>query len=284
MQRDETSKRIELGSIPESELAAAEAEVALREEAYINAGSQIETTRISLLRMINPNSDEFWKFHLELSDEPADLDFPATSPQDLIEIALEKRPELRQAQLDLEKGKLELVRTKNGLLPRLDFFTTLGKSGYAQTFEKSADKFGLKGYDLQAGVLYELALGKREARMQVKKSELSIKRSQEAIDNLKQLVQEDVLKAFLEAKRAALQIRATEKTVAKQQEKVRVETIKFGLGKTTAFQVAQAQRDVAASQIAALKSRVGYLVALTDLYRYAGILCERRQLKIAVAN
>ncbi len=281
MQRDETAKRIELGSIPESELAAADAEVALREEAYINAGSQVETTRISLLRMINPDSEHFWKYHLELTDEPTDSDFPATSPQELIDLALVKRPELKQAQLDLEKGNLDLIRTKNGLLPRLDFFTTLGKSGYAQTFEDSADKFGAKGYDLQAGVLYELALGRRDARMQVKRSELSLKRSQEAIYNLRQLVQEDVLKAFLEAKRAALQIRATEKTVAKQQEKLRVETIKFSLGKTTAFQVAQAQRDVAASQITALKSRVGYLQALTDLYRYAGILCERRKIEIA---
>jgi outer membrane protein len=33
-----------------------------------------------------------------------------------------------------EQQRLETVVTRNGLLPRLDFFITLGKTGYADSF------------------------------------------------------------------------------------------------------------------------------------------------------
>ena len=81
--------------------------------------------------------------------------------------------------------------------------------------------------------------------------------------------------AYFEVHRSRQQIRATAKTVEKQMEKLRVEEIKFGLGKTTAFQVAQAQRDVADSQITGLRAQISHLNALTDLWRYDGTLCER---------
>ncbi|MBP7633050.1 TolC family protein [Candidatus Ozemobacteraceae bacterium] len=275
MQLEETHKKIALGSIPESELAAAEAEVALREEGIIDAQSSMEAARIALLRITNPGTGSFWDFDLELTDVPDVKDPLIENVREHVEMALEKRPELLQSGILLEKGELDCVQTKNGLLPRLDFFVTLGKSGYAATFEKSASELGMKAYDLAAGLEFELSPGRRAARMEDERARLSVERQKEALRNLRQLVQEEVLKAYLEVQRSHQQMKATAKTVEKQQEKLRVEQIKFSLGKTTAFQVAQAQRDVADSQTAQLRARIGYMNALNDLWRYDGTLCER---------
>lgn len=275
MQLEETNKKIALGSIPESELAAAEAEVALREEGIIDAQSSLEAARIALLRITNPGTGSFWDFDLELTDVPDVKDPLIENVREHVETALEKRPELLQSGVLLEKGELDCVQTKNGLLPRLDFFMTLGKSGYAAMFEKSASELGMKAYDLAAGLEFELSPGRRAARMEDERARLSVERQKEALRNLRQLVQEEVLKAYLEVQRSHQQMKATAKTVEKQQEKLRVEQIKFSLGKTTAFQVAQAQRDVADSQTAQLRARIGYMNALNDLWRYDGTLCER---------
>lgn len=275
MQLEETNKKIALGSISESELAAAEAEVALREEGIIDAQSSLEAARIALLRITNPGSGSFWDFELELTDVPEVKDPLLSNAREHVEMALEKRPELLQSKVLLEKGELGCVQTKNGLLPRLDFFVTLGKSGYADTFGKSATELGMKAYDLAAGLEFELEPGRRAARMKDERARLSVERQKEALRNLRQLVQEEVLKAYLEVQRSHQQMKATAKTVEKQQEKLRVEQIKFNLGKSTAFQVAQAQRDVADSQTAQLRAHIGYMNALTDLWRYDGTLCER---------
>lgn len=275
MQLEETHKKITLGSIPESEIAAAEAEVALREEGIIDAQSSLESARIALLRITNPGSGSFWDFELNLTDVPNMKDPQIANAREHVELALEKRPELLQSRVLLEKGELDCVQTKNGLLPRLDFFLSLGKSGYAQTFEKSASELGMKAYDLAAGLEFELTPGRRAARMRDERARLSVVRQKEALQNLCQLVQEEVLTAYLEVQRSHQQMKATAKTVEKQKEKLRVEEIKFSLGKTTAFQVAQAQRDVADSQTAQLKAHIGYMNALTNLWRFDGTLCDR---------
>ncbi|NLI79774.1 MAG: TolC family protein [Candidatus Riflebacteria bacterium] len=280
-QQDETSRRINLGSLPESELAAAAAEVALREEAVINAESAAETARISLLRLLNPDLDRFWETKVTLADLPEVPDFEIREVDAHLRHALEARPELRRVRLLLQRDELELVQTRNGLLPRLDFFVALGKTGYAQTFGETVQEFGMRAYDLQAGLRFELDPGRRAARARDRRARYARRQREEAIRNLQQLIQEEVLTSVLEVQRALQQVEATTQTVARQREKRRAEEIKFSVGKTTAFQVAQAQRDEAASQIAAMKARIGVLNALTDLFRADGSLAARRGVVVA---
>jgi hypothetical protein len=40
----------------------------------------------------------------------------------------------------IERDELEIVKTRNGLLPKLDLFVNMGKSGYASSFVGSVDK------------------------------------------------------------------------------------------------------------------------------------------------
>ena len=86
----------------------------------------------------------------------------------------------------------------------------------------------------------------------------------------------DVQKAYVEVGRAEQQIDASAATVALQEEVVRVEQEKFRVGKSTGLLVAQAQRDLLASQIVHLNAIVDYRKALISLYRMDGSLLERR--------
>lgn len=279
-QLQDVQQKIQLGSIPESEQAAAEAELALREEAVIDARSAVETARLALLRLINLNSEQFWGYALTLEDEPEQAFAGVLQPPEHVAEAMANRPELLRARVLVARDELEVVRTRNGLLPKLDFFLTLGKSGYSQSFDRSVSEFGDRPYDLEAGLRYELFGGKRDARLADRKARFTREQREEALRNLTQVVQEDVLTAWLEMQRARQQLVATGKTVAKQAEKLRVEETKFEVGKNTAFQVAQAQRDFAASRIAELKARVACILAETELFRLDGSLCRRRGISV----
>ncbi|HOI89907.1 MAG TPA: TolC family protein [Candidatus Rifleibacterium sp.] len=275
-QRDETRKRIEAGSIAESEEAAADAEVALRAEDLINAESAAVEMAISLLRSVNPDSDNFWKTRPELLDEPVLTRPERLSLEEHIAVAVEMRPELQQTRLLLSRDELDIVASRNGMLPKLDFFMNLGKTGYSTSFSGSNPRPGEEGsYDISAGFTYDLTRGRRAARADLARAKASAGMRREALNNLEQLVKEDVIKAYLEVERTLQQLTATAATSQKQLEKLRVEEVKFNVGKTTAFQVAQAQRDLTAARIAEARAAVGYTASIIDLLRADGSLLER---------
>ncbi|MBG0779997.1 MAG: hypothetical protein H0S81_08735 [Desulfotignum balticum] len=48
------------------------------------------------------------------------------------------RPDLAEARLRMHQNQLETIATKNGLLPRLDFFMDLGVAAYGDGFSDAA--------------------------------------------------------------------------------------------------------------------------------------------------
>lgn len=282
-QRDETLKRINVGKIAESELAAADAEVALCQEDLINAESNVVSSAISLLRNINCDTENFWRKRPNLISEPKlrEIDQYDFNLEDCIADALLMRPELRQAELLLRKNELDIVSTKNGMLPKLDFFISLGKTGYSKSFKESEPSFRHKEpFDSSVGLNYELNRHRRGEKAKYDKAKLNLKLQKESLKNLEQLIKEDVIKAYIEIKRTKEQLAATTATAQKQSEKLRVENVKFDVGKTTAFQVAQAQRDLTAAKIAQVKAIIDYTVSKSVLLRSTGLLLKFRGIEI----
>ena len=278
-QQEETMRRIEAGSIPESEAAAADAEVMKRQVDLINAEGQTARTAVALLRSINPETEDFWEKRPVVSEELFSFEPQKQSLQQLIKTALAERPEIEQADLMLQRDRLEVISTRNGLLPRLDFFANLGKTGYSTSLSGTNPRPGEKGsYDIQAGLVYELTRGRREAKADHLRAELNVKLRQQAIKNLEQLIKQEVINAYIEVNRTLLQIKATASTTEKQREKLRVEEVKFNVGKTTSFQVAQAQRDLTEALISEVSAAVEHQQAFTELMRATGQLLNRRQI------
>jgi outer membrane protein TolC len=173
------------------------------------------------------------------------------------------------------------VKTKNGLLPKLDLFISLGKTGYANSFTDSAENLNDNYYEVLAGLTLEYSVGSRADRAAHKQSILNRRLADEAIANLTQLIQLDVRSAYIEVNRAKEQVAATLATRQLKEEVHRAEVEKFRVGRSTSFLVAQAQRDLVESQISEVSSVVNYLKALVALYRLEGSLLERRGISVS---
>lgn len=281
-QREETQRRIEAGSIPESEAAAAEAEVMLRKVDLIDAESRAARSAVAFLRIINPDTENFWVKRPVVIDELFSFETREKTLEQLIELALAGRPEIDQADLMIQRDQLEIISTRDGLLPKLDFFATLGKTGYATSFSGTNPKPGEEGsYDIQAGFVYDLTRGRRDARARHKRAQLNVQARQQAMKNLEQLIKQEVINAFIEVNRSLQQIQATHTTTEKQKEKLRVEEVKFSVGKTTSFQVAQAQRDLTAAMIAEVSAAVEHQQAFAELLRASGQLLNQRNIVLS---
>jgi len=275
-QRDETRERIKIGTVAGTESAAAQAEVALRQEGLINARSDLAKQRLRLLRLLSPAGKEPWGRQITLQNQPTAPDVQLDDVEKHVQVALRMRPDLNEARLAIQRGDLEVVKTKNGLLPKMDLFITLGKTGYANTFCWSVTDIRGDSYDALVGLALEYPLTNRDARARHRRAVLTRRQAADALDNLAQLVQVDVRSAFIEVNRSRQQITATAATRKLEEEKVRTEAEKFRVGKSTSLLVAATQRDLLASQIAEIQAVVNYLKALVDLHRLEGSLLERR--------
>ena len=275
-QMAEAQERIRIGRLAETELAAAQAEVALRRESLINARSDLAKEHLNLLRLLNPSENINWNRDIILEYQTALPSIELDNVEQHVQVALKMRPDLNQARLQIQQGDLELIKTKNGLLPKMDFFIAFGKTGYADTFNNSANNIFGDNYDVTGGLIFEYPPVNRSARARHSRAIISRQQLLEALKNLTQLVQVDVRSAYIEVTRAREQIAATAATRNFQEEKLRTEIEKFRVGKSTSLLVAQAQRDLLASQIAEIQAFANYLKALVALYRLEGSLLQRR--------
>lgn len=275
-QMEETIAMIHVGTMAEAELAAVQAEVAIQKQGIINARSAKERSRLRLLQLINLQGSDQWSREIEPIHPPELPEGTIEEITDHLAMALAMRPEMSQARLIFERGEIEIVRTRNGLLPLMNLFVTLGKTGYAQSFTRSMDNIPSDGYDVGVGISMQYPFFNRDAGARHRRAGLELEQSRRAIENLAQLIEMDVRKAHIEVSRTREQIAAGTATREFQEEKLRSETEKFRVGRSTNFLVAQAQRDLLVSRINEVEAVVDYLKALVDFYRLEGSLLERR--------
>ena len=281
LQLSDTREKVSVGKLPQTEIAAARAEAALRFEEMINAKTNYEKLRLKLLRLISPSQPNFWPAKVLPQNEPKPPDEPMEDVEEHVKVALQFRPELNQARLGVKRGDLEIVRTKNGLLPKMDVFINAGISGYARSFNSSEkallNQYDNKtsAYDVTAGLSFEFPVLNRDANSQYRHATLNRQQAEEAVDNLIEVVEMDVRTAYVEAERTRELIGATAQTREFKVEALRAEREKFLVGKSTNFQLAQAERDALAAQIGEVEAVVNHLNALVELYRLEGSLLMR---------
>ncbi len=275
-QLHETDQRIEAGVLPRTERFAAEAEVALREQALIDAESQRDVAQLKLGRLLDAMPGDGAPREVELLTPMGAALAPLDPPQEHADLAVALRPDVNEARARARQRSLDVVETRDGLLPQLDLFVRLGKTGYADSFGRSAGNLGRNGYDVFAGLHYEFPPANRAARAGYEAADLRHNQAHRAVQNLEQLVQLDVRTAYVEVRRAQRQIDAVATTVDLQRKTLEAEQAKFRAGESTSILVAQAQRDLLASELEQVEALVGLRKAMIDLYRLEGSLLIRR--------
>ena len=268
--------RITLGQIAETEETVVDAELALREQQLIDARNVREKARLNLLRLLNPPSSEGWDKQVTLSDNAVVPQVRLGSVLEHEALAIKLRPDLNEARLQARNGELEIIQTTNGLLPRLDLFITLGKTGYSQSFSNGFKDLDGPGYDFAAGLDFEFPVYNRARKALDLRARATYQQNLQSIENLKQLISLDVRNALLEVERSLQQIVASSSRRVLQEEIVRAETVRFTIGTATALDVARVQRDLLESRINEVEAVVNYRQSLTNLYLLDGTLLLRR--------
>jgi outer membrane protein TolC len=253
------------------------AETARRRQVLIEARAREISRRLELLSLVSPGEpDADPDPSSALETEP----LPEENPTERLALADRLRPELAEARLRLEQGRLETVYTRNGVMPRLDFFANLAKTGFGERRSASADNWGDDTYEWQAGLRLLHELGEGSAKAEAREADLRYEQSKAALDNLASLIGMEVRQALAELTRAHQQIGASAETRRLQEQTLQAEKERQEVGSSTSLLVAQAQRDLLSSQIAEQEALVAYRLALTRLWLAEGSLLERRGITV----
>jgi len=278
-QLDEIRRRIRAGQSAETDEAAPRAELARRQQGLIDAHAEQAIRRLDLLRLMNPPTSVLRTGAVRLTS-PAAIsgdEAPVLDPAERYTgLANALRPEVNEARLRYLRGDLELIRTRNGELPRLDVFISLGKTGYADSIGSALQDLDGQGYDYAAGLRFELPIGRREPRALSQRALLERDRALAALSNLEQLIEFEVRRAWIEAFRSREQLTASAETRTLQEEVLRAEQARFRAGTATPLSVALAQRDVIEAQLDEEQAQIRYRQALINLHRLSGSLLLRR--------
>lgn len=275
-QRTDVQHQIEVGVLPRNEQAAVQSEVARREQALIDSANQVEAFRLALLHLINPGGPGYLDLLVLPASDPAIDPDPVADIQDRTSLAMTLRPDLAEARLRMHQNQLETIATKNGLLPRLDFFMDLGFAAYGDGFSDAAQSLDTGDYEVSAGLSLSRFVKNRTARARHQAAVATRQQATEALENLCRTIHLDVRLAVNEIERARQQIHASRVTRRSEEQTVQAEIERFNVGAGTALLVAQAQRDLLISQIAEVRAVIHYRIALIRLFLAEGSLLQRR--------
>jgi outer membrane protein len=275
-QLQESLERVSVGVLPELELATVRAELATRREALIDARSGYEQACLHFLFLLNPSDST----GLSLVPLPTERPLIPSDSLDTVEshevLGMRFRSDLNQARFEFRKGQIDVVQTRNGLLPKLDLFVTLGRTTYATVMNKSFPEIDSPFRSQNIGVNLSFPLTERQTIAQYTRAKRSREQLELSVKNLERMAKYDIRSAYIEVLRTRQQINATRVSRELQERKLEAEQEKFRVGKSTNYLVLQVQRDFTASQRDEARSMVSYLEALVNLYLMEGTLLDRR--------
>lgn len=265
--------KVERGVFAPIEIAAAESGVASRVTDVLVGENEVADTADVLRRMILPFVDEDdWNIPIVPTD---DIDARELTVPDLdtcMEIAMNERPDLLEAKLDLQSRALTIALADTESLPKLDLVGSIGYTGLDRRGGSSfTGAFGEGGAETwSVGLEFELPIGNRSARARLTRAWLERDQALVAFHDLRIDAMEEVRRAYRRLDLARRTIESRARAEELKREELRNEQIKLDNKVSTNFQVLEVQEDLSLRASEALRAQADYRIALAELARALG--------------
>lgn len=268
-----TREKVRQGLLAPVENLSAEADAAARQEEVIIARGQVKDVEDRLRRLIRPE-----KLREDAAIIPVDEPLQealALDHERSIRTALEKRPELREARINLNSGQISLEAARNQIFPSLDLEASAGVNGLGESFGKDLDELTSRDfYTWEAGLRVSIPLGNRTARANLAKERVALEKSRVDLMNLQAQATVEVKEALRRVETDLKRMKATANARFLAEKKLEVETERFRLGLSTTHDVLEFQTDLAEAQVNELRAILDYNQSVANLERAEGTLLE----------
>ena len=277
---DENTKKVQLGALAPLDQRQAESQVA-SSQADLLAAQLAQSLQENTIKSLLALHLEEWR---DVTPVPSETLLAVQETLDLSEClrnALELRPEMLQAKINVEKQHLDIKYTQNQLYPELDVIGTYGLNSVGSMWGPTLDTLR-QGTDpaYSYGLSLTVPLGNISARntyksakatleqflLQVKKTETTIVM---AVDNDVKTVRSDFLR-----------VGATRQAREYAKDALSAGQSRLTAGSTTSFEVLQLQNNLTAARSAEIRALADYNIALEQLALDEGTTLERNHIDL----
>ncbi|MFQ5926870.1 MAG: TolC family protein, partial [Terriglobia bacterium] len=308
---NDNKRQVEIGTLAPIEVVRAESEVARTRQDLIVSQTTLRQQQITMKDLIAKNPMEPLLALVEIvPTEAVEVpELPEVLPvQDASQIAMEKRPEVIQAQLNLKNQELHLKAVRRSMLPTVNafaFYSGRGLSGIGgvPVFDQNTGEFirrdvlvtrGLGTSLTQAlqsdfpdygfGLSITIPIKNRQGQADMARQQLQERQAKVRYRRTVNQLIKEVRNAQISLEQSRARIEAAEKARLLAQETMEAEQKKFQLGASTIFLVIQAQRDLAAARSLEVRARVDFKEAQVSFDRALGRTLERSNVKVEDAQ
>jgi outer membrane protein len=279
---DGNQKQVELGTLPAIEATRAAAEVSAAKEALLIAQTNVAQQETVLKNALSRNGvvsqklDEVRVVPLDHITVPETEDLKPTT--ELVTLALDQRPEIAKAKIDIESRFINLGGSKNYLLPTLQAFFELTNNALSGAANPASLLYGLTpppayvgGYgtflgqifgrdypNYSAGLSLNIPFRNRVAQADYVADQLALRQSQLQYQKAVSQISVDVKNAVIGLQQARARYETAVATRSLAQQTLEAEQNRFRFGESTIPVVVAAQRDLANDQSAEVQSMANY--------------------------
>ena len=299
---ENSKKQLQLEAIPAMDVMKAEAEVSKRDQdltiARTNLQLQASLIKNALTRSLeDPVLEEM---PVVPTDTLQTLDIQTTETiSDLINRALNSRPELLESDADLDNRQISRKAAKNALLPSLTLVGFYGGTGLAG--EKNPlftgdvaplptdlggaihSAFNNTAPDYYVGFNLNIPFRNRVAKADQFRSELEYRQSELRREQLKKQIRIEVRNAQYALQQTRARLDAARKTRDLANRTFEITQKEQTLGAGSNLQTMTAQRDLALAELDLVTATTTYQKAKVELDRATGTTLEHNGIKIADA-
>lgn len=308
-------KQVEIGTLAPIEIVRAEAEVARNQQDVTLSETRLlqqETVIKNALSRTGVSNPLISEVRIIATDSIRIPETEQIQPiQDLVNLALEKRPDITQTNISIESTRIGLEGSKSQLRPSLDLVANMRNNGLAGSinsipipgtspgfaFARQANPFFLGGWgsvinhiftrnfpDYSFSFQLNIPISNKQAKADMANDLLRLRqqeiRRQQQINQVRVEVQNALI--GLQQARAGYQASVKSRIFAEQT--LDAEQKKYALGASTIFLVIQAQRDLAVAQAAEVAALSSYSRAKVSLEQSTGVTLEVNNISIDEAK
>lgn len=290
----DSRQQVAVGHMPPIEVTRAEALVAASQLALTEAVSLREQQENVLRSVIDPQSltaPDAKLVEIVATDNLSSPSAPAPAPlAELIQHALQQRPDLRQARLQVKNGERAVAGSANARLPEIDLygsFQTRGVfspslvpiGGDPTTGAPVIDPIPSGGKSasqlFEAGIQFDLPVRNKVAEADYGADRVELRQERLRVTQMEAQAAAEVRNAVIGVN-AAQQARQSAQSARQLQEQLlSAETEKFRAGYSTSFAVIQQQSYLAEAETTEILAQAAWRKAMVQLDRAVGDTLSR---------
>jgi outer membrane protein len=299
---DENKQRVEIGTLAPVDLVPTEAQVASVNDLIVQSQFTVTSAEDQIKKLVSSEKDPSLFLiklkALELPTRPEGVDIPTL--EEAVRIALENRPEVRQAQLDLKNKDIEVIYTDNQRKPLVDVTAAFDQNGLGGTqrrgfllgtpvlnpatpggvFDSFGQLFGYGYTGFSAGFNVVIPLNNKAANADYQRALNDQKMSQSKIDSTIQSIELDVRNSLMQVQMYKARIDTAKVARELSERTLAAEQDKFSLGTSTIQFVLNDQNSVAQAETNELQTLVNFTKALVDLDRSMGLSLKKNNIEL----